>query len=299
VIEGFGQSGITQVRAAEPGLREELTSISPAPAVAPWLSRFVYRYDSQCGHVVHELPLLIPSIQIMLADDYYVRERDDDAKWAPAPRFGLWGPRVTWGYGYAKRVVRSFSFALTPRGYDDLIGEPIEPLIDRVVDIASVRPDFAADLRRIVARGEPEDWIRETTAAVLRAVGTSTPHTNELDSSLEHLLDEEGDAVARASKAAGLGDRQYRRLFRSRYGLSPRLYRRVLRVDRLMRRLHPAPWDKDEHASDPAFADQPHMIREFKALTGVTPGEYVKSKRTHNDRTIRSVIAPHIAPPAV
>ena len=40
------------------------------------------------------------------------------------------------------------------------------------------------------------------------------------------------------------------------------------------------------------------MIREFKALTGVTTGEYVLSKRTHGDATIRSVIAKDIAPPS-
>ena len=41
------------------------------------------------------------------------------------------------------------------------------------------------------------------------------------------------------------------------------------------------------------------MIREFKALTGMTPGAYVRSKRTHGDATIRSVIAEGIAPPTV
>jgi AraC-like DNA-binding protein len=297
VIEGFGQAEVKEARAAEPCLREELISVKPSPAVAPWLSPFVYRYDAHCGHVVHELPLLIPTVQIMLADDYWLRERDANAKWAPVPRIAFWGPRITWGYGYARRVVRAFSFALTPRGFDDLIGRPMETLIDRVVDVADLRPDLAAELQRIVARGGPEDWIRETTDLVLRMVDTTPAPTNELDDTIHHLADEEGDAVARASKAAGLGDRQYRRLFRMRYGLSPRLYRRVLRVDRLMRRIHPAPWHKDEHATDLTFADQPHMIREFKALTGVTPGEYVRSKRDNNDRTIRSFITTRVAPP--
>jgi AraC-like DNA-binding protein len=49
--------------------------------------------------------------------------------------------------------------------------------------------------------------------------------------------------------------------------------------------------------AEPDFADQAHMIREFKALTGVTPGAYVRSKRQHNDPTLRSVVAEGIAPP--
>ena len=299
MIEGFGQSEFTVERGQGPALREELISTSPAPEVEPWLSPFVYRYDAHCGHVVHELPLLIPTVQIMLADDYWLRERDAAAKWAPVPRLAFWGPRINWGYGYARRVVRCFSFALTSRGFDALIGQPMETLIDRVIDVASLNPDLAANLEQIVSRGGPRDWIRETTDLVLQSVDTTATQTNVLDDTLHHLTDEEGDAVARASKAAGLSDRQYRRLFRARYGVSPRLYRRVLRVDRLIRQIHPAPWHKDEHTTDLTFADQPHMIREFKALTGVTPREYVRSKIANNDRTIRSYITTRIAPPPI
>lgn len=297
MIEGFGQREFTVARGSNPSLREELTFIPPAPAVEPWLSPFVYRYDAHCGHVVHEPPLLIPTVQIMLADDYWLRERDADAKWAPVPRLAFWGPRVAWGYGYARRVVRAFSFAFTPRGFEELIGQPMESLIDRVVDLASLRPDLATELQRIVSRGNSDEWVQQTTDLILRNVDASVARTNELDDTLHHLADEEGDAVARAAEAAGLGDRQYRRLFRARFGISPRLYRRILRVDRLIRRIHPAPWHKDEHTTDLIFADQPHMIREFKALTGVTPREYVRSKIANNDRTIRSYITTAIAPP--
>lgn len=298
MIEGFGHSELKVERSVDPPLREELVSIAPSPAVEPWLSPFVYRYDAHCGHVVHELPLLIPTVQIMLADDYWLRERGPDAKWAPVPRMAFWGPRVTWAYGYARRVVRAFSFALTPRGFDEIIGRPMESLIDRAEDLASLNPKLAAALQRIVSRGGPDDWICETTDLILRSVDTSAHRTNEIDDTLHHLADEEGDAVARAAQAAGLGDRQYRRLFRARYGLSPRLYRRILRVDRLIRQIHPAPWHKDEHTTVLTFADQPHMIREFKALTGVTPREYVRSKIAHNDPTIRSYITTSIAPPS-
>lgn len=298
VIEGFGQSACSEDRAAtaapEP---DELTFTAPTQLVAPWLTGFAYRHDSHCGDVVYELPELRPTIQIMLADDYYLRERDDADSWRPVPRIALWGPRVTWGYGYARKHVRAFGIGLSPRGFAELIARPIAPYIDRVVDLADVHPRLAAALKQIVARGSAPDWIAAVSDLVLQFVNASSAAPHPLDRSLALLLEGEGDAVRRAAEAAGLGERQYRRHFQMRYGFSPRLYRRVLRVDRLMRRLHPAPWERDPHPMELEFADQAHMIREFKALTGVTPGEYVRRKRTRADATIRSVVAQGIAPP--
>jgi len=302
LIEGFGQEGAALAASERPhdgaGVADGLVALKLDDALRPWLTGFAHRRDSNCGQVVFELPELRPTIQIMMADDYWLRDRDDPKSWQPVPRISLWGPRVAWGYGYARRFVHAFGMGLTPRGFADIIGRPAADYADRVVDLAGVRPDLARELALIVAAGDAVDWARATAALLSRIVAVGDDSVGDaLDRSLPHLIEDEADAVRRASGAAGLGERQYRRLFQSRYGFSPRLYRRVQRVDRLLRRLHPAPWETDVHEPDLNFADQPHMIREFKALTGVTPGEYVRSKRTHGDATIRSVIATGIAPP--
>src|SRR4249919_3928093 len=90
-IEGFGHTA--PARAEMP---DHLTFFPPDARVAPWLFGFAHRYDAKCGDVVFELPELRPTIQIMLADDYWLRDRDDRASWAPVPRIALWGPRLTW-----------------------------------------------------------------------------------------------------------------------------------------------------------------------------------------------------------
>ena len=65
----------------------------------------------------------------------------------------------------------------------------------------------------------------------------------------------------------------------------------------MIRSLHDAPWEADAWADAPiAFADQPHAIREFRALTGLTPRAYVRAKRS-GDATLRSVSGEPSAPP--
>jgi AraC-like DNA-binding protein len=157
-----------------------------------------------------------------------------------------------------------------------LTGQSPAHFVDRVVDLASLRADIADELTRILANFEPQAWQHEASIVLSDAV------------------DKTGCPV---HSAADVGPRQLRRRFRSEHGFSPREYRRILRTDRLLRRLHPKPWEADSSEVAPDFADQPHMIREFKALTGVTPGAYVRSKRTHSDATLRSVIAENVPPP--
>jgi AraC-like DNA-binding protein len=279
---------------------EILTVTPPEAAHAHWAIGFVQRWNGRGGHVVYELPELRTTIQMMLADDYWLRDREHLNSWARVPRIALWGPRATWGYGYARAVINAFSFALTPSAVAALTGCSPERFVDRVVDLASLRGDLAEGLAQIVADHPPGAWQRETCALFSRAVKDARPPEGDNGGDAVRLLvTQEADAVRRASSSAGVGPRQFRRRFRSEHGLSPRRYRRVLRIDRLMRRLHPRPWEEDTFEGEPDFADQAHMIREFKALTGVTPGAYVRSKQRHNDPTLRSVIAEDVAPPTL
>jgi transcriptional regulator GlxA family with amidase domain len=67
--------------------------------------------------------------------------------------------------------------------------------------------------------------------------------------------------------------RQLERQFRERTGLSPKLYARLVRFSKawIMREKNGGlSWLHIAHAC--AYADQMHMIRDFKYFAGVTPG---------------------------
>ena len=58
-------------------------------------------------------------------------------------------------------------------------------------------------------------------------------------------------------------------------GVSPKIYCRVQRFQRVIRRLTAeptAPWA--DVALDAGYTDQPHFAREFRRLAGITPGAY-------------------------
>lgn len=274
--------------------RGTLLRIDPPPPLSAFVYGIVHRDDPAGGGVMRLLPELRSSIQVTLGDRYWTRPRDQD-RWERAPVVALWGPKLRPGYGYARRHIRVNAIGLSALGLRVLSGMPARALIERIVDFSEIDAEGAAVLAP--RPGEtPADWRRRAVdwlAVRLRDVAQDDP----LAAGLPLLSTREGDAVAQAARACGRSERTFRRQFTSWHGCAPKTWQRIARVDRMLRTLHASPWEDDPYAPMPvAFADQPHAIREFRALTGLTPRAYWQAKRA-GDATLRSIRAPKIAPP--
>ena len=92
-----------------------------------------------------------------------------------------------------------------------------------------------------------------------------------------------GARVRDVAAALGVGERRLERAFDRSVGLSPKVFARVMRLRRAVNRIirptrggTPRSWTSI--AFDAGYADQPHLIREFRALTGLTPDRYVAER---------------------
>jgi AraC-like DNA-binding protein len=86
---------------------------------------------------------------------------------------------------------------------------------------------------------------------------------------------EAGQPLAEVGARLDLAERRVRELCWDTLGLSPRDARRVARLQRVFddwRRDAARPWG--DRAMDLGYADQAHLVREFKDLTGFTPGRW-------------------------
>lgn len=84
-------------------------------------------------------------------------------------------------------------------------------------------------------------------------------------------------AVATLSRASGLSRQHLAREFRVAVGVSPKRFTRVARFEALMARVYSGP-ERDWAAAAAAcgYYDQAHLIAEFKAFTGMTPGAFFR-----------------------
>jgi AraC-like DNA-binding protein len=93
-----------------------------------------------------------------------------------------------------------------------------------------------------------------------------------------------GASVRAVADALGVGERRLERAFDRCVGVNPKTFERVLRLRRAVRRVHTAlhadaPLSWTDVAFGAGYADQSHLIREFRALAGLTPVRYVAERR--------------------
>lgn len=159
-----------------------------------------------------------------------------------------------------------------------LLPLPTGELTDRVVALSSVDARFEQRLADVAH--EPEDGARRVRA-VERAVRerlartTSSAGREAVAAALRLIDRHHGDVTVEALAAeTGSSVRQLERGFREVVGLSPKRASRIARVRHALTLL---PLPGGATWSDVVFAcgfyDQAHLIREFRALAGMTPGQ--------------------------
>lgn len=128
-------------------------------------------------------------------------------------------------------------------------------LVDRWADLAAAAPhfDMPDNAAEAFATLDPQIINRETAALV------------------DAILDS-----ASVSEIAGRGGRAHRSLqrwFERNVGVPPRIYLRLLRFSNAFGSLPGVDGSLAGHAADHGFADQSHMAREFRSMSGTSAGK--------------------------
>jgi AraC-like DNA-binding protein len=171
---------------------------------------------------------------------------------------------------------------LPPGTAPALLGVPAHELRDRRVGLADLWP--AARVRRLTARidmaADPAEALE--TLAVERAAQTEPP--DPLLTEVAAALDA-GRTVAATADSLGIGARTLHRRSRAAFGYGPKTLARVLRLQRALRAAaRGAPLA--EIAFRTGYADQAHLTRELRALTGMTPGRLLRRREPAPSRAV-------------
>jgi AraC-like DNA-binding protein len=177
-----------------------------------------------------------------------------------------------------------------PAGAFRFLRERMDPFGNRHTDLEAI---VGSDGRRLRERLLQMDSARERIAAFeswLRGrLAPAAPHA-----AIGHALGalercpqiQRIDSLVRDS---GLSQRRFSTLFREQVGIAPKQYTRMLRFRRVVAQARPG-IDWAHVAADCGFHDQPHLNREFRTFSGMTPSQYLAR---------RGVYTNHVAlPPA-
>jgi AraC-like DNA-binding protein len=157
-----------------------------------------------------------------------------------------------------------------PAAGGQVLGLPLSELRDQRVALADI---LRAPARELPATLGPA----QAAARVLEVAGTLVANSNP-DAAVAEAVALLRDPAARTEEVSArvdLSERQFRRRTLAAVGYGPKTLQRVLRFQRFVRILDAAPVLPDLAAAAVSlgYADQPHLNRECKVLSGHTPAE--------------------------
>jgi AraC-like DNA-binding protein len=165
-----------------------------------------------------------------------------------------------------------------------LIGIAIDELLDRSVPLSAL---WGISGHEIENEALAETHSKAAIAVLERALAARIANSQSLDravlNAVQRLRYVPNTPVRKLAADIGLSERQLLRRFEWQTGLSIRRLGRILRFQHLvdglrdMRRRGLARRDRAALAQDYGYADQAHLIRETRALAGVTPTELLQS----------------------
>jgi AraC-like DNA-binding protein len=177
--------------------------------------------------------------------------------------------------------------ALRPLGARALLGLPAGELAELDVPAEAVLGPLCAELRAraLAAPGWPERFaildeilLRRLTTAT-QATQATTP-APEVRFAWHRLLRTGGTArISDLAAETGWSGRHLTSRFRTEIGLTPKAAARVVRFDRARHLLATSARSSGYHLADLAAAcgyfDQAHLAREFRALAGCPPSQWI------------------------
>ena len=155
-------------------------------------------------------------------------------------------------------------------------GLPVSELVNTHVDLEMLWGRSGRELReRLCNATRPTDKFRVLEATLSARLAGASMHGDALQFALETLSREAVTTVHDVTQRVGLSHRRFIEVFKADVGLTPKLFQRVKRFQRVVAHIQRAPapeWSR--LAVDCGFFDQSHLIRDFVEFSGFSPADF-------------------------
>lgn len=198
----------------------------------------------------------------------------------------LVGPRTHALLKDATKFERAVMVEFKPGWSTPLFGVPACELTDRYVALDAVWGPSSQDLlAELVADSSTTAVVTRLERAFTQFARPSWEPTSALLArEAAFLLQEVGARVELVADRLGVTARHLRRVFVENIGIGPKDFARSARLQRAVR-LSSESRDWSRIAADAGYYDQAHLIADFRALVGLTPGAFAKRSAAPRPQT--------------
>jgi AraC-like DNA-binding protein len=192
--------------------------------------------------------------------------------------------------------VAGIQLSLTPAGSRALLGLPPGELAATVLDVGTLfgmpAQEVGERLRATPHWHERFDLVERLMLESWRDEMVGEPRA-ELSWAWRRLCETAGGiGVQELAREVGWSRRHLTEQFRAEYGLAPKVAARVLRFERAVRQLKANPTTRlADLAAGRGYADQAHLTREWHAIAGCSPRQWMTEELPFVQDDTRTAVA--------
>lgn len=222
------------------------------------------------------LPRTPTEVLFSLGDVHWLRDVDDPARDRGFDRAFVSGLQLAPLRVESPARGNMAGIRLKPAGVASFLGDTPALVAGQVVELDLL---LGAGVERLRERVAEEPDLRRRVALLAQAVERRFESAEALPGELRRTLDRihrtRGRVpIRRLVEDSGWSHRHFTARFRERFGRTPKSYARIVRFESAFARLQGMDrvhWA--EFALESGFADQAHLVNEFRELAGATPTE--------------------------
>jgi AraC-like DNA-binding protein len=183
---------------------------------------------------------------------------------------------------------------LAPLGAYTILGLPMDELRGETLDLGEILGAAGVSLANRIR--DARSWTERFELMdefLLRQVERGPRPSPEVSWAWQRLVATGGTApIGRIADDVGWSHKHLITKFRQEVGLTPKTAARLVRLDNVWRRIdqrRDVRWD--EIAAESGYADQAHLVRDFRQFTGTTPTHYITEVEAVQDELLSSSAA--------
>lgn len=165
-----------------------------------------------------------------------------------------------------------------PGGLAGFFAAPADEFTDHSLPLADLWPGFAERLREALCGPQglaaPALRLRALEAALCRQLRLQAPADAMVQWALGQLAGGQ-QPIGEVQRASECSPAHFIKRYRAICGLAPKRHAALMRFNTVLAQ-RPGQYGWAAAAADAGYADQAHLVREFRRFAGFTPGQYLR-----------------------
>src|SRR6266496_4780993 len=262
--------------------------LAPPPTLARWVQHF-WMVEWDLREVAPRVQETLPHPSVYLVFEQKLERPLPQ----PLPQMAAEISGVSTGK-FSRRLEgwsRVFGVKFKPGGFRTFLGEATSTITDCVLPAQQVFGPSVLELAARIYRCPDAHSMAGAISKFLSSFRPSPDASADLSAQLVELIFDDPTilTVDQLAAKAGMGARSLQRLFKEYVGVPPKWVIRRYRLHELIERLHSdQAFDGAHLALDLGYADQAHLINDFRNLVGYTPTGYRKLVATSPQRATKA-----------